>query len=42
MTVLSLNEALNKFGNSLASRGKSVNTIVAYKGDINQLIGFLS
>jgi site-specific recombinase XerD len=42
MTVLSLNEALNKFGDSLASRGKSVNTIVAYKGDINQLIGFLS
>jgi len=42
MTVLSLNEALNKFGNSLSSRGKSVNTIVAYKGDINQLIGFLS
>jgi len=42
MTVLSLSEALNKFGNSLASRGKSVNTIVAYKGDINQLIGFLS
>ncbi|MEK7527407.1 MAG: tyrosine-type recombinase/integrase [Patescibacteria group bacterium] len=42
MTVLSLNEALNKFGDSLSTRGKSVNTIVAYKGDINQLIGFLS
>jgi site-specific recombinase XerD len=37
-----LNDALNQFSKALTSRGKSINTIVAYKGDINQLIKFLS
>lgn len=40
--MISLNDALNQFSKALASRGKSINTIVAYKGDINQLIKFLS
>ena len=40
--MISLNEALNQFSKALTSRGKSINTIVAYKGDINQLIKFLS
>lgn len=33
--------ALNLFSNSLSKKGKSTNTIVAYKGDINQLTNFL-
>lgn len=41
MTDLSLDGALNLFAASLAKKGKSTNTIVAYKGDINQLISFL-
>ena len=40
--MISLNDALNQFSKALTSRGKSINTIVAYKGDINQLIKFLS
>ncbi len=41
MTDLSLENALNLFSASLSKKGKSNNTIVAYKGDINQLISFL-
>jgi site-specific recombinase XerD len=41
MTDLSLDNALNLFVNSLSKKGKSTNTIVAYKGDINQLLTFL-
>ena len=41
MSDLSLDNALNLFVTALAQKGKSSNTIVAYKGDINQLIGFL-
>jgi len=41
MTDLSLEHALNLFGASLLKNGKSTNTIVAYKGDLNQLITFL-
>ena len=40
--MISLNDALNQFSKALSSKGKSINTIVAYKGDINQLIKFLS
>jgi len=39
---LSLQKSLDLFVKSLAKEGKSSNTIVAYKGDINQLIKFLS
>ncbi len=42
MANLSLNEALNLFADDLKKKGKSTNTIVAYKGDINQLANFLS
>jgi len=42
MTDLSLSGALNLFVNSLLKKGKSTNTIVAYKGDINQLLTFLN
>jgi len=41
MTSISLNDAINKFIDALAQKGKSTNTIVAYKGDINQLVLFL-
>lgn len=41
MADLSLDHALELFANSLSTKGKSTNTIVAYKGDINQLINFL-
>jgi integrase/recombinase XerD len=41
MTDLSLDNALNLFTGALTKKGKSTNTIVAYKGDINQLINFL-
>ncbi len=41
MSDLSLDGALNLFVNALSKKGKSTNTIVAYKGDINQLISFL-
>jgi len=40
--MITLTEALNQFSKALTSRGKSINTIVAYKGDINQLIKFLA
>lgn len=42
MTDTSLTHALTLFGTSLQKQGKSINTIVAYKGDINQLIAHLS
>jgi site-specific recombinase XerD len=41
MTDILLTDALNKFIDALTQKGKSTNTIVAYKGDINQLISFL-
>ncbi|MFA5749991.1 MAG: tyrosine-type recombinase/integrase [Candidatus Shapirobacteria bacterium] len=41
MADLLLNNALNTFVTTLTQKGKSTNTIVAYKGDINQLISFL-
>lgn len=41
MTEVQLDSALSSFAESLAQKGKSTNTIVAYKGDINQLINFL-
>jgi len=41
MTDSSLESALGLFTNALTQKGKSINTIVAYKGDINQLINFL-
>ncbi|HNZ84378.1 MAG TPA: tyrosine-type recombinase/integrase [Candidatus Woesebacteria bacterium] len=42
MAQLSLTNSLNTFAQALTAKGKSTNTIVAYKGDINQLISFLS
>jgi len=41
MSDFLINDALNKFTQALTQKGKSTNTIVAYKGDINQLISFL-
>lgn len=41
MVQTSLEIALNSFTEALTKKGKSTNTIVAYKGDINQLINFL-
>jgi len=41
MADLSLETALSLFTNALTKNGKSSNTIVAYKGDLNQLIAFL-
>ena len=41
MADLSLENSLNNFADALAQKGKSTNTIVAYKGDINQLISYL-
>jgi integrase/recombinase XerD len=41
MVQTSLEIALNSFTSALTQKGKSTNTIVAYKGDINQLINFL-
>ena len=41
MSDLSLENTLNLFATGLAKKGKSTNTIVAYKGDINQLVNFL-
>jgi integrase/recombinase XerD len=38
---LSLDISLNKFTDALTQKSKSTNTIVAYKGDINQLISYL-
>ena len=42
MVQTSLEIALNSFTQALTKKGKSTNTIVAYKGDINQLIHFLA
>jgi len=41
MADLLFDGALNLFAASLSKKGKSTNTIVAYRGDINQLITFL-
>ena len=41
MSDLSLENALSLFASALTKNGKSSNTIVAYKGDLNQLITFL-
>lgn len=41
MPDLSLENTLNLFVDGLTKKGKSINTIVAYKGDINQLVSFL-
>ena len=41
MAEVTLINALNTFALALSKKGKSTNTIVAYKGDINQLINFL-
>lgn len=41
MTEIQLDSALYSFAETLTQKGKSTNTIVAYKGDINQLINFL-
>jgi site-specific recombinase XerD len=41
MADLSIENALNLFTGALTKNGKSTNTIVAYKGDLNQLIIFL-
>jgi len=40
MANLQFDQALNLFSQSLANSGKSINTIVAYKGDVNQLIKY--
>jgi integrase/recombinase XerD len=40
MSQITIENALNLFTGALQKRGKSTNTIVAYKGDINQLINF--
>jgi len=42
MSNLTLIDALNLFTDTLKKRDKSINTIVAYKGDINQLAIFLA
>ena len=41
MADLSIENALSLFTGALTKNGKSSNTIVAYKGDLNQLITFL-
>jgi integrase/recombinase XerD len=41
MSNLLFENALNLFSESLSKKGKSTNTIVAYKGDINQLTNYL-
>ena len=41
MTNTSIENGLELFVKALTQKGKSTNTIVAYKGDINQLISFL-
>lgn len=42
MADLSFDSALNLFIKALQKQGKSSNTIVAYKGDLNQLFSFLA
>lgn len=41
MTDLLIEDALGLFTSALTKNGKSTNTIVAYKGDLNQLINFV-
>ncbi|MFH1561425.1 MAG: tyrosine-type recombinase/integrase [Patescibacteria group bacterium] len=41
-STLKLSEAGEKFANFLKEQGRSSNTIVAYQGDINQLVRFLN
>ena len=41
MAGLLIEDALGLFTSALTKNGKSSNTIVAYKGDLNQLITFL-
>lgn len=41
MADLSFDSAINLFVKSLQKKGKSTNTIVAYKGDLNQLTAFI-
>lgn len=41
MADLSFEKALKMFSDSLLKKGRSTNTIVAYRGDINQLVIFL-
>ncbi|MDD4785032.1 MAG: tyrosine-type recombinase/integrase [Candidatus Shapirobacteria bacterium] len=41
MADLSIENALSLFTGALTKNGKSINTIVAYKGDLNQLVIFL-
>ena len=41
MSNLSIENGLDLFVNALTQKGKSTNTIVAYKGDINQFFSFL-
>lgn len=41
MSNLLFENALNLFSEALSKKGKSTNTIVAYKGDINQLTNYL-
>ncbi|MDD4938112.1 MAG: tyrosine-type recombinase/integrase [Candidatus Shapirobacteria bacterium] len=41
MTNLSIENGLGLFVTALTQKGKSINTIVAYKGDINQFTSFL-
>lgn len=41
MKETTLESALDSFVTALGQKGKSSNTIVAYKGDINQLVNFL-
>ena len=40
-TNMTLENALNSFVQALSKKGKSSNTIVAYRGDINQLITYI-
>ena len=42
MADLSIENALSLFTGALTKNGKSINTIVAYKGDLNQLVIFLN
>ena len=41
MADLTFESAINLFVKALQKKGKSTNTIVAYKGDLNQLTAFL-
>ncbi len=39
--IIPLKDALEKFAKGLQVQGRSSNTIIAYKGDINQFLGYL-